>query len=309
MVTARLTEALGGRLKPALKGEAQELARIVPRLALEARQVSAQVALGIHGRRRAGPGETFWQFRPFTSGEPADRIDWRRSARDDRLYVREREWETASTYWIWIDCSPSMGFVSSLSNAAKRDRAIVLGLAMADLLVRGGERVGLLGLTPPIVSRTIIQRLSETLVLSGEALNAEMPSGAIPGPRDRVLLFGDFIVDAEDFARNLQVLTSRGAAGACIEVRDPVETLFPFSGETEFIGPEDGGRWTVGDANTVAAGYKQRIAAHGDQLRASCTNRGWTYLSHRTDNSAAEGLLAVAMLLQHGTSASARRGG
>src|SRR5271156_3722483 len=84
-------------------GEGRPLAAAMPRLIREARRVAATVIHGLHGRRRAGPGENFWQYRRFVSGEPAARIDWRRSARDDHLYVREQEWEAAHTVWIWPD--------------------------------------------------------------------------------------------------------------------------------------------------------------------------------------------------------------
>src|SRR5262249_53851483 len=86
----------------------------MPRLHLAARRVAATVIHGLHGRRRAGSGENFWQYRRFISGEPASRVDWRRSARDDHLYVREREWEAAHTVWVWPDRSPSMIFASPL---------------------------------------------------------------------------------------------------------------------------------------------------------------------------------------------------
>lgn len=307
MVTARLIDSMGKRPVRPLESEAQSLARVLPRLALEARQVSAQVALGIHGRRRAGPGETFWQFRPFTSGEPAHRIDWRRSARDDRLYVREREWETASTYWIWVDRSPSMAYVSSLAKAAKRDRSIVMAFALADLLVRGGERVGLLGLTNPIVSRSIIERFSEAMLRNECDTGEHMPAAHPPGPRDRVVLFGDFILHAEQFRRQLELLTARGAAGIAVQVRDPAEVLFPFSGELEFVGTEGEGRWTVGDAASMAERYRQRLAAHEAELRSAATRRGWAYQTHQTGQTANEGLLALAVLLEHG--ASTMRGG
>ena len=95
-------------------GEARSLSATMPRLILEARRVAATVIHGLHGRRRAGTGENFWQFRRFVSGEPAARVDWRRSARDDHLYVREQEWEAAHTVWIWPDRSPSMVFASPL---------------------------------------------------------------------------------------------------------------------------------------------------------------------------------------------------
>src|SRR5947208_4641615 len=122
-------------------GRGRSLAATMPRLILEARRVAATVIHGLHGRRRAGSGENFWQYRRFVSGEPASRVDWRRSARDHHLYVREREWEAAHTVWIWPDRSPSMSFASSLGTGSKLDRALVIGFALGHLLVQGGERI------------------------------------------------------------------------------------------------------------------------------------------------------------------------
>src|SRR6266576_5877883 len=130
-------------------GAGRTLAANLPRLILESRKIAATVIHGLHGRRRAGSGENFWQFRRFVSGEPASRVDWRRSARDDHLYVREQEWEAAHTVWIWPDRSPSMYFASPLAKATKLDRALIMGLALAEVLVEGGERVGVPGLTRP----------------------------------------------------------------------------------------------------------------------------------------------------------------
>src|SRR5471032_3073237 len=129
------------------------LADAMPRLILEARRVAATVIHGLHGRRRAGPGENFWQYRRFMSGEPASNVDWRRSARDDHLYVREREWEAAHTVWIWPDRSPSMNFASPLVRDTKLFRTLVVALALAEILVEAGERVAVPGLTRPTGSR------------------------------------------------------------------------------------------------------------------------------------------------------------
>src|ERR1700684_1357303 len=130
-----------------IREQATTLSARLPSLVVAARQVAHSLMHGVHGRRQAGPGETFWQFVPFVSAEPAARVDWRRSARENHAFVREREWEASHTVWIWFDRSPSMQFVSSLSWASKVDRAVLLALAFADLCVRGGERAGLLGLT------------------------------------------------------------------------------------------------------------------------------------------------------------------
>ena len=99
-------------------------ASLVPDLLVEARRIVNTVIAGWHGRRRRGIGENFWQFRPYVEGEAMSRIDWRRSARDDHTYVRDREWEAAHTVWLWADPSPSMLYKS-------RRRHGVQGIARA----------------------------------------------------------------------------------------------------------------------------------------------------------------------------------
>src|SRR5436309_13582821 len=102
-------------------GAGRQLSATMPRLILEARRVAATIIHGLHGRRRAGSGENFWQFRRFMSGEPAARVDWRRCARDDDLYVRERECEAELTVLIWPDRSASIMFASALVRETKLD--------------------------------------------------------------------------------------------------------------------------------------------------------------------------------------------
>src|SRR4029453_9758515 len=130
-------------------GEARSLAQSMPRLILEARRIVATVIHGLHGRKRAGPGENFWQYRRFLSGEPARRVDWRRSARDEHLYVREQEWEAAHTVWLWPDRSPSMQFRSQLAQESKLDRCLVVAFALAEVLVQAGAGGGRPGAVRP----------------------------------------------------------------------------------------------------------------------------------------------------------------
>ncbi len=148
MAESKPNDLEAGEVKQATVG-ARKLADAMPRLILEARRVATTVIHGLHGRRRAGPGENFWQYRRFVSGEAAQNVDWRRSARDDHLYVREREWEASHTVWIWPDRSPSMAFTSELSDDSKLERALVIAFALAEVLVQGGERVGVPGLPSP----------------------------------------------------------------------------------------------------------------------------------------------------------------
>src|ERR687894_2810717 len=201
---------------------ALSLADRMPRLVLEARRVAAALAHGVHGRRRAGPGETFWQFRPFVAGEAAQRVDWRRSGRADRLFVREREWETAQSIWMWIDRSASMGYASDLAQAPKIERALVLALALADTFVDSGERVGLLGLMPARATRQIAEKVAETLVADRYALDEDLPPRAPIGRLDEAVLISDFLSPMSEIEPVVEGISGRGAPGPPVMGPEPV---------------------------------------------------------------------------------------
>src|SRR6202035_5407485 len=171
-------------------GAGRTLAASMPRLILEARRVAATVIHGLHGRRRGGPGENFWQYRRFISGEPASRVDWRRSARDDHLYVRELEWEAAHTVWIWPDRSPSMAFASSQARDSKLYRTLVIALALAEVLVEGGERVGIPGLLRPTGSRNVIERMAQ-VIGHDQSERTSLPPTFAPAPLAEIVLLSD----------------------------------------------------------------------------------------------------------------------
>jgi uncharacterized protein (DUF58 family) len=295
----RRTTENPGRIDPAGQRQmAEGLASAMPRLAADARRAAASVNAGVHGRRRSGQGESFWQFRPFVSGEAASRVDWRRSAREDRLHVREREWEAAQSVWLHIDRSPSMDYRSTLSPMAKAERAIILGLAAADMLVRGGERVGLMGASPAMASRRIIERLADIMLAQKNPAH-DLPHEPLP-PRSEALIISDFIAPVAEIEANLKALAGRGARGHLILVSDPAEELFPFTGQTEFIDPEDGFRLRLGEAGELAAGYHAKLAAHREALRRIANKLGWTLTSHITDKPASEALLRFSMAMASG---------
>ena len=273
--------------------QAAELAARLPNLVIAAKRVSQSLMHGVHGRRQAGPGETFWQFRPFVAGEPAARVDWRRSARESHAYVREREWEAAHTLWIWFARSPSMRFGSELAEVSKLDRAIVVTLALADLAVRGGERVGLLGLARPIASRGVIERFAEA-IMTAEKQGVPAPT-ALPPPapisaRSRVVLVGDFLSPAEEIGASFSAIA---AEGQILMIADPIEETFPFAGHTEFLELASERRMRAPRAEDLREAYLARLAAHRAEVRAAALRRGWDLAMHRTDQPPATALLGL----------------
>jgi uncharacterized protein (DUF58 family) len=273
-------------------GEGQTLAAAMPRLILEARRVAATVIHGLHGRRRAGPGENFWQYRRFISGEPASHVDWRRSARDDHLYVRELEWEAAHTVWIWPDRSASMVFASQLAHETKLYRALVVALALAEVLVEAGERVGIPGLMRPTGSRNVAERMAQA-ILHDRSERTSLPPNFAPAPPAEIVLLSDLWSDIGDVRRTIAQLSGSGARGHAVQIVDPAEETFPYWGRIEFIEPEGGGHITAGRAETWRADYTARVARHRAEIRAETDRLGWSFIIHRTDRPATELLLAL----------------
>jgi uncharacterized protein (DUF58 family) len=288
--------------------DALTLAKRMPRLVLEARRVAASLSHGIHGRRRSGPGESFWQFRPFVTGEAAQRVDWRRSARDDRLYVREREWETAHTVWLWMDRSASMAYVSDLAQASKIERGLVLGLALADAFVEAGERVGMLGLMSPRATRQIAEKIAETIISDRSSLDDDLPPRAPVATLDEAVLISDFLSPHDEIASVVEGISGRGARGHLVMIVDPVEETFPFQGQAILHDLEAGLRLRIGDAASWGNAYRERMARHREALIDLVRGRGWTMTIHRTDRPASEAALRLMTLVtaSRGTTLGAR---
>jgi uncharacterized protein (DUF58 family) len=275
---------------PAEEAEAHGLAARMPALLIEAQRVAHTVTHGSHGRRRAGPGETFWQFRHYDQNDSLTGVDWRRSASSDHLFVREREWEAAHTVWLWVDLSPSMQFRSSLSKTSKESRAVVLALALTELLARGGERVGLLG-GRPFRGRNAGRRVAE--VLMRETSDASLPPAAKLSRFSECLLFSDFLEPVTETTERLQEIAAQGVRGHLVEVLDPAEETLPYAGRTEFAASEGRDRVIAGRAENLRERYQERIKQHRKDLAETTRRLGWSFLVHHTDRPAEELVLAI----------------
>ena len=272
-------------------GTARSRAASIPDLLVDAQRIAATVSMGWHGRRMRGAGENFWQFRLHTNGESAHGIDWRRSARDDNSYVREKEWDAAHTVWLWADASASMQFQSAYGQTSKADRALLITLALAELLSRSGERIAWPGLSNPSASRDGATRLAVRLAAP------EQPD-AIPGFEtakrfSEIVIASDFSEPEEDMLKKLDPLFKRGVRGHLVEVIDPVEEDFPYSGHTVFTHPQTGERITANRAEAVAVEYRRAFLGRRDTLANAAKQYGWTYTVSRTDRPATVALVKL----------------
>lgn len=276
-----------------LRPQAEELAAALPPLLVEAERVAATVAQGVHGRRRVGPGESFWQFRRYQTGDAVALIDWRQSAKSRHHFIRENEWEAAESVWLWCDGSASMAYRSAFGPCEKRTRAQVLVLALASLLVRAGERIALVERAePPASGRIAFQRLA-TRLLDSASETPSLPPGR-PLPRDAiVVLVSDFLEPIEAWGPKLAAFAAQGVHGHLLQVLDPAEEDLPFKGRTLFEGVEQPLKLKVGRAEDLREGYHAALAAHRAMLADECRRLGWTFATHRTDRPPQTALLAL----------------
>lgn len=274
-------------------------ASLVPDLLVDARRIANTVISGWHGRRRKGVGENFWQFRPYVDGEAVSRIDWRRSARDDQhTFVRDREWEAAHTIWLWADPSPSMLYKSAGATVSKESRALVLVLAMAELLSRSGERIAWPGLSDPFTARNGAERLATILA---QATDVPTRPDLLSIRRfSDVVVASDFLDPVEETMEWLDVLARHGVRAHLIEIADPAEEIFPYSGRTEFVDPETRQKYTAGRAETLSREYRSLYIARREALASWCTRLGWSYTVNHTDRLASEALVRLHMALSGG---------
>jgi uncharacterized protein (DUF58 family) len=284
-----------------LRARAESLGESLPALLAEAEHLAATVMFGEHGRRRAGLGDEFWQYRPAHAGDGARMIDWRRSARSDAHFIREREWQAAQSVTLWVDPAKSMGFSGDASRAPKSDRARLLALAIAVLLLRGGERVGLAGDGAPARSgRNQLLRLAALMGGQDDGAEYGVPQTEGMASHGRAVFASDFLGDLSGVEAALANAADRGVRGALLQVLDPAEEDFPFDGRTIFESMGGSMRHETLRAGDLRAKYLARLADRKDRLATLARAVGWHYHCHHTGQPAQSALLWLYQALQGG---------
>ena len=284
--------AAGGAI--GFRRRAEQLVAHLPPLLVEAERVAAIVAQGVHGRRRVGPGETFWQFRRYARGDAANTIDWRASARSSRVYVRENEWEAAESVWLWADSSASMAFASRSAAVTKLDRARLLSMALAVLLHRGGENIALLALDRrPGRGSAALTRFATRLVRrEGDDAPSLPPLEPLP-KHAQLVLIGDFLEPLDALDAMIGHYAGRGVTGHLVQVLDPAEESLPYAGRVLFEGPEKEGSLLASRVEALRESYVRRLAAHRDGLSRRAREARWTLTLHHTDRPPQSALLPL----------------
>lgn len=258
---------------------AERLAAQTPDLKLIAQRIAAQTMSGHHAARKAGSGESFWQYREYIAGDAPNAIDWRQSAKTDRIFIREKEQHKAQTHIFWTQRDASMDFVSSKKLLSKHQAASVLALALALLYSREGELIGFAGEGTPGHSERSLQSFEHILFAHADA--------ALPAPSIKIkqscglTLIGDFLSPIEEIEAALSPLAQRTRNGVLIQVLDPAEIDLPYAGRVIFENGEQ--RVLMNNVRDIADEYHERITAHNFALSTLCKKLGWQYEQHVTN--------------------------
>jgi uncharacterized protein (DUF58 family) len=261
--------------------KAEHLAGKLPGLLLEADKVAHTFMKGLHGRRRVGQGEAFWQFRQYQPGDQRRDIDWRQSAKRDETFIRQTEWEASQTVWLYRDASESMNYRGYKNLPTKKDYAEILLLALGIVILNGGEQVSLLGTNlAPQTTYNAIQRLYETLPVQTQLAQAGRPVAA----RSEVVLFSDFFYPVEQLSAYCEALALRNVKGYLVQVHCPSEKTLPFKGRMKFYDIENmaADPVTLPQVEAVREQYEQKFLAHQEALRAAAQSWGWRFASADT---------------------------
>jgi uncharacterized protein (DUF58 family) len=274
-----------------LRQRAEDAAAHLTFLMAEADKAVVSILHGEHRQRKSGSGERFWQFREYHLGDRPQDIDWRQSGKTDRVFIRQKEWQTNQSCYFWTARSESMAFQSSTELPTKADAARIITLAMALLLTHGGEEVGILGSPRKGRSQAALQTLADSLI---EPVWVTQSLPLPEAPRNSSLfLAGDFLDPLESIDQTFKNLSAQSDSGFVVQILDPAEIELPYEGRAVFEAPTDKQRELVNNVSSIRDEYNRRIKAHIEGVKNICRTCEWHHVLHPTNREIKDTLLEI----------------
>lgn len=282
-----------------LRHSAEEAGASLSALRIDAENAVASVLHGEHAQSKPGMGEKFWQYREYVPGDRPQDIDWRQTAKTEHVFIKQKEWQTPQSVIFWCNQSASMDFRSKDKIPHKIDVARIFTLAMALIMLRSGEKVGIFGSrkvgrsenTLLDIEMKLTEDIRSTLPLADYSMY-DLPQHA------SFVQIGDFLEPLDLIEHNFKQFSGRCSGGFVIQVLDPAELDLPYDGRVLF---EDGNanRQQIDNVGSVRAAYKKRIREHNAALQQLCKENQWHYIQHRTDQDIKETLMNIRAALSY----------
>jgi uncharacterized protein (DUF58 family) len=263
-------------------------------LELVSRWVVDGFVTGLHRSPRKGFSVEFAEHRPYMPGDDLRYLDWRIAGRADRWVVKQFEEETNARAMLVLDVSASMQWTGHPARLAKLAYAERLASAVALLLLRQRDAVGLIrfdttmrNVVPPRSQRTQWRRLVAAFAEPGGGAGSDVAGALLQAGRlvrrpGFVVLLSDLLADPEPVADATRTLRARGHEVLVLHVMDPAERDFPESGEARYRDPETRLEVPASPAD-VRATYQATVQEALAEWRAALGRAGARYAVAMTD--------------------------
>ena len=250
---------------------------------------------GLHRSPRRGFSVEFAEFRPYQPGDDLRYVDWKIAARADRWVVKQFEEETNLRATIVLDVSRSMDWRGDPARLTKLAYAEQLVAALALLLLRQRDAVGLIRFDdvvrtsiPPRVRSGQWRRIVGALESPGAGSASRAPealsqAARLVRRRGLVVLVSDLLMDVPDVERAVRALRAGGHSVTVLHILDPAERDFLGGGDALFVDPESGLAVPAAVAD-VRSAYQATVAEAMEEWRSTLARCGAGYATVLTDS-------------------------
>jgi uncharacterized protein (DUF58 family) len=275
-------------------------------LELKARQIVDGALSGLHRSPHRGFSVEFAEHREYVPGDDLRYVDWKVYGKRDRYYLKQFEQETNFVCELLLDVSPSMRYRSFPGYLTKLDYARRLGAALAYLVLRQQDAVGLMTFSGDLMQsikpsgqaahfKQIIHVLEGLDVEDAARAGAARPVSDPPEfdrplhesaerirPRSLVILLSDCFAEPDSVTAALRHFRHRRHDLSVLHIVDPAEADFPFEEPTLFHDLESTASEFV-DPRGVQAAYRREFEDFRLRLEAVTRDFGMDYALLRTD--------------------------
>ncbi len=302
---------------------ADDAARIAA-LRWTARVAVEGLSAGRHRSPHLGASVEFKEHRAYSPGDDLRSIDWKAYGKSDRLFVRQYEDETNLRATVLVDQSASMGYAGTRAAglispgakpsgetkapakpASKYDYAAAMAVALSHLMIASQDAAGVIRFSDRVLQKVPVGSRPSHLRVVAAAVAAGKPEGeidwnrvcrAVAGELPRrgvVIVLTDGLAPPEILGRNMRLLRGRGHEVVLVQILDPDEIDFPFTGRAEFRDLEQPGLRPVVDGRSVAVAYRRAIEQHNAAVSRACQSAAVRCVLVRTDQPLARALAKV----------------
>ncbi len=285
---------------PYLRLRAEESVSALPDLMIAAEKLADTIVHGDHAQRKSGAGQKFWQYREYVPGDRPQDIDWRQSAKTDHVFVKQKEWQITRKTYFWCARGASMNFSSAQDFPSKQDYARIMTLALALVLRKTQEQLGIFGSKMTGRSEGMMEKIGHYVLDDVE--NPLPHDGADSLPQNAYFIgMGDFLSPIEEIEVQFSHIAARTQNALILQILDPAELSLSYNGRVRFVDMAGSENHIIQNVSAVRAAYQERIEAHCKSVRNLCEGHGWSYHLCPADVPMASTLQDLYVMLDQGT--------